>query len=130
MAVKLQYTPDRGQTNPLGRLPPLKIALEVKDNRVVPEPKRVGDIWEDHSQYFWERRMFQIKVFSEQNPVTLLSEAMTYALETNGHTVLQEGSPAAPDSLRVSPAGSSDQEFLWRVARSLCDRPGARPSVP
>ena len=85
--VDLQYKPDREKTSPLGRLPRLKIALEVRDRRVVSEQDRVGngETWHDT---LLKHRILPAKVIS-QDPVVILTTAMTYALRDNGHTVVQ-----------------------------------------
>ena len=88
--VDLQYTPDREKTSPLGRLPPLKIALEVRDRRVVSEQDRVGNGETWQQTLLSPRRILPAKVIS-QDPVVILSNAMAYALRSNGHTVVQAG---------------------------------------
>jgi hypothetical protein len=84
--VDLHYTPDREKTSPLGRLPPLKIALEVRDRRVVSEQDRVGNGQTSYDTL--KLRGSPAKVIS-QDPVIILSNAMTIALRDNGHTVVQ-----------------------------------------
>ena len=86
--VDLQYTLDREKTSPLGRLPPLKIALEVRDRRVVSEQDRVGN-GETWQETLMQRRILPAKVISQKDPVAILSSAMTIALRDNGHTVVQ-----------------------------------------
>jgi len=91
--MDFQCTQEWRKTSPLGRLPPLKIALEVSDHRVVSEQDRVGngETWEDT---LLQRRILPAKVIS-QDPVVILSTAMTYALRSNGHTVVQARDPTA-----------------------------------
>ncbi len=86
--VDIQYTPDREKTSPLGRLPPLKIALEVRDRRVVSEQDRVGNGETWQQTLLSPRRLLPAKVIS-QDPVVTLSSAMTIVLRDNGHTVVQ-----------------------------------------
>lgn len=96
--VNLYYAPDR--TSPLGRLPPLRIILEVKDRRPVSEEDRVGN-GEVRRTDFFQERMFPAKVISQKDAAAILSDAMTDLLHTNGHSVVQLRDPAANVKIEV-----------------------------
>lgn len=88
--VDLRYTPDRKKPSPLGRLRPLTIAIDVRDRRVVSEQDRVGNGETANDTVLLPHRILPAKVIS-QDPVVILSSAMTIALRDNGHTVVQVG---------------------------------------
>ena len=85
--VDLHYRPDREEISPLERLPPLNIALEVRDRRVVSEQDRVGNgqTWQET---LLTRQILPARIISQQDPVVTLSRAMAIALRDNGHTVV------------------------------------------
>jgi hypothetical protein len=96
--VALKYTPDEEKSGPLGRLPPLKIALAVRDQRAASEQDRVGI---GRTSTVGSARGIPAKVISQNDPRTILADAMADALHRNGHTIVQAADVTADVLLQV-----------------------------
>jgi uncharacterized lipoprotein YajG len=79
--VDIAYKPAAGSKSPLGTVKPLKVALQVEDQRPVAERESVGN----------KRNGFgtiTASVKSKSDILTVFSEALKTELANNGHTVV------------------------------------------
>jgi hypothetical protein len=81
--VNPTYTPETGKKTPLSTITPMTISLEVEDQRAPGERDRVGDKKNNFGSV-------TAKVIPDQDPTTVIYDALKAEFENNSHTVIKK----------------------------------------